>query len=149
VRARATPTQQLSASRVLTSPLRGKRDPAGQGELAVLAPRQCAWPPCSRWFTPKPGGTNAHYCDRDCKRLAKAQRLRERRDVDLADDSMRPRHPFLVAVEAAEAELARGAPLAGVLADLRVRSGVRFADVVAQRATRGAGARASAPSADL
>jgi hypothetical protein len=123
-----TEPQRRSARGVLTSQLRGPANPTGQGELAVLAPRRCAWPPCSRWFTPKPGGTNAHYCDRECKKLAKAQRLSERRDsVGTAQARV---HPLLVAVEAAEADLARGVPLEQVLGALRRCHAPAFIDLL-------------------
>jgi hypothetical protein len=108
-----------------------------QGQLPPQAPRRCAWLPCSRWFTPKPGGNNARYCpDRDCKELAKAKRLRDYHathrgaGVEPAQASIRPPHPFLLATDAAEAALADGVPFHVVLQILRQGRPANFVSVV-------------------
>lgn len=108
-----------------------------QGQLPPQRPRQCAWLPCSRWFLPRDGGNNAKYCpDRDCKELAKAKRLRDYHavhrgaGVEPALAKERPPHPFVVAVDAAEAALAQGVPLAIVLSRLRAEHDARFVAVI-------------------
>jgi len=135
------------------SDLRGAANPTGQGELPRLAPRRCAWLPCSRWFTPRNGGTNARYCpDRDCKDLAKAKRLRDYHaahrgaGAEPAQAGTRPLHPFLIAAEAAEARLAQGVPLADVVAELARTHSAAFVRVIVWALEERAGQRPGAPA---
>ena len=110
--------------------------------LPVQDARRCAWLPCSRTFTPKPGATNARYHSPACKRLAHLQQQRDwcaaHRDRHREHRFDQTPHPFNVATDAVERlmkwDLADPADwparLGRILRRLTRTHGGQFADIV-------------------